>query len=589
MFDLLVKAAYHYYVLNDPIMSDAEYDALFAKCKKLEENLPEDQKITNKVCLGYFEGINRPKLKHIIPMLSMEKDNSKTEFPCIQMPKFDGAAVEVVYRNGLKHSVLTRGDGIYGGDITKHNIKCIPNEVPFWKNLDWVIVRGEAIWEDFVGKTHRNAVAGKLNQLELWDDDIKFIAYFLYKSDNNDKNVENHFIELQKIGFWVTPYRVYEKPRPIDYSPMTSLPTDGFVFRKLYSGDDTKHTTHHYTHSWAWKPDAEVVETTIVGVTWSQSKNRTWTPVAIIDPIIIDGTTITKVNLMSLDYIYEKDIAIFDTVLVRKAKEIIPEIASVTHRPPNRQPIGLSECPNCGALLELDGIYLKCPSENCAYVLELAFFCQEIGIKGLADKTVRLLPITKPYELYSLTRDELIKCLGKKGDTIYDEIQKSRYVKLEKLLSALNVPLAKEATFKKIFSEISSWEDLLDYNKLIQIKGIGEVKAKKISDWVYENLETLRKFKELGFDFSVRSNTKFASITICVSGTYEAMTRKQFKELMETKNVRVVDNVTKDVKLLVIGNAPSVSKLNKAKDLGIPIISYDSFIQDLAKYAGLSK
>lgn len=586
MFDLLIKAAYHYYVLNDPILSDAEYDALFEKCKELEKDLPEDQRITNKVCLGYFEGINRPKIQHIIPMLSLEKDNERQEFPCIQMPKFDGAAIEVVYRYGLKHSVLTRGDGVFGGDITKHNIKCIPTEVKAWKDLQWVIVRGEAIWRDYVGKTHRNAVAGKLNQLELWDDDIRFIAYFLYKSDRNDKNVKKHLIELQNLGFWVTPYRVYAEPSQIDYSPLTDLPTDGFVFRKLYSGDDLKHTSHHYTHSWAWKPSETTVQTKIIGVNWNQSKNRTWTPVAIIEPVVIDGTTITKVNLMSLNYVYEKDIAIFDTVLVRKAKEIIPEIAAVIQRPPNRQPIGLSECPSCGALLEVDGIYLKCPSINCAYVLELAFFCKEIGIKGLADKTVRLLPITKPYELYSLSKEDLIKYLGKKGETIYDEIQKSRTVRLEKLLSALNVPLAKEATFKHIFSEITSWEDLFEYEKLLQIKGIGEVKAKKISDWMVENAETLRKFQELGFNFKVYSPVKFTVLTICVSGTYEGMTRAQFKELMLQKNVKVVDSVTRQVKLLVIGNNPSMNKLNKAKELKIPIVSYDTFLSNLKDWIG---
>lgn len=585
MIEKLLKAAYHYYVLHEPIMSDAEYDKLFEIVQRLEKDLPQERRITDKVCLGYFEGgANRPKYPHPIPMLSLQKDNDKRVPNVIQTPKYDGAALEVIYRKGVLQAKVTRGDGYIGGDVTKHHILNIPNFCDEFSKTEEVIVRGEVMCDKWEGKRHVNFVSGKLNQLdpnEVKKYNLYFIAYFIHGFELVDYLEQLNL--LKKAGFTIPPYRVYEDTN-YDFTPLTSLPTDGFVFRERYSGLNQDKTSHHYKHSWAWKPEAEVKETIIREVNWSQSKNGVWTPVAIIDPVEIDGSTINKVNLASISYIEEKDLAIEDVVLVRKAKEIIPEIAEVVERPPHRIPIELHECPKCGEPLIMEGVYLKCPLENCAVVKKIEFFCKEIGIKGLSGKSIALLNIDDAVSLYTLTEDFLQQKLGQRGLSVYREIQKSKIVPLAKLLSALNPPLVKEATFKKIFDHIDSYEDLFSYEKLLNIKGIGERKALELSDWMQKNETRLRLFKEIGFDFATHKEISGYSYYISITGSFPDCTRKVFEQNMLLKRIYVSDSVTKKSQLLVIGNKPSPKKIEKAQQLGIPIVAYESFIMDIKGY-----
>lgn len=582
MIEKLLKAAYYYYVKNAPIMSDSEYDALFKECKELEKHLPPHLRITDKVCLGYFEGVSRTKLQHPIPMLSIEKDNDRVEFPVVQTPKLDGVALELCYRYGNLTAKITRGDGYIGADVTKQPIQDIPTKVPKWVDKQLIIVRGEVICDKWEGKTHRNYVAGMINTLDIEEVEkagLRFIAYFVYGDYIIDYVTQLH--SLKDNGFVIPPFIVHITPGEYLFTPLTDVPTDGFVFRKRYSGTDTESTAHHYKHSWAWKPEAQEVDSTVIGVDWTQSKNNIWTPVALIQPVEIDGTVISRVNLASIAYIEERDIAIHDSVMVRKAKEIIPEIASVTHRPLHRIPIELEYCPSCGEELVVDGIYLKCPAKNCASVKLLSFFCKEIGIKGLADKSIAKLDISRPYELYKISEEDLEFVLGKKAIQVYKEIKNSKKAPLELLLSALNVPSAKETTLKKIFQEITSWEDLKDYQKLISVKGIGEVKAKSISDWVADNYNELLIYEKLGFSFKI--NNLRASLTkkIAVTGSFSDITRTAFKEMMGTKGVAISENVTKDCVALIVGTKPSQSKIDKAVSYKIPIVDYFRFRSDL--------
>lgn len=257
--ELLVKAAYHYYVLNDPIMSDEEYDLLFEKVKNEEEHLPDDRKLTNKICLGYFEGgANRPKYPHPMPMLSLEKDNERREAPVVQTPKYDGAALELIYTYGNLQAKVTRGDGYIGGDATKHYIRNVPTYCEMFASKKEVIIRGEVMCDNWEGKRHVNFVAGKLNQLDPYEVkkwDLYLISYFVSGINIEDYVEQLHFLE--KCGFKIPPYRLYATTN-YDFSPLTDLPTDGFVFRKRYSGLSQDKTSHHYKHSWAWKPEAEV-------------------------------------------------------------------------------------------------------------------------------------------------------------------------------------------------------------------------------------------------------------------------------------------------------------------------------------------
>jgi DNA ligase (NAD+) len=588
MIKRLLEAAYAYYVKNDPIMSDKEYDTLYEQASKFEEEagIPEEARVTNKVCLGYFEGKKTTKVQHRSKMLSLEKDNDKVyDKPLVASPKFDGAAIEANYVYGNLQSILSRGNGEYGSDYTKHPIRHIPNYVEEWKDTPFISVRGEAMCDKWEGKTHRNWVAGTLGLLNpntVKERDIYFIAYYLepWKATYVD-DLE----ELMANGFLIPDYRILKDSS--EFKPWhVTLPIDGFVLRVLDNKDFGQHTSHHYKNIWAWKGFDEQVETTLEYVEWSSSKNNVWTPVAIITPVEIDGTTVSRVNLASMDYIADKDVAIGDKILVRKAKKIIPELVSVVERPANRIPIELDVCPNCGKLLTKTGIYLVCENEECNPAKRVEFFCDSIGIKGLKLKSLEKLKVKEPYELYSLTEEFIVEKLGKVGESIFQSIKESKSASLMQLISALNPPMIKQASLELIFPNIETYRDMYDAEKLKSIKGIGDVKSSTLSLWMRENTATLQKFFELGFSDKVKGVVKnLGNSIVAITGSHSGITRNELKAFLSKKGIELKDDVTKACSLLLIGDKPSQSKMDKATKYGITSVRIEHFLKDIGMQA----
>jgi len=576
---LLLKAAKAYYVDNSPIMSDREYDELYQKVKDWEISCGILDKLTDKVCLGYFEGDKSEKVKHKIPMLSVENANHKgIDKEVIITPKIDGAAIELEYVKGHLYRKLTRGDGIYGSDVTK----CIIHSVPKVIGTKTVIIRGEVIcptYKEF-GKSHRNVVAGSISRVNFTEDrDLYFIPYWTSLWEEFS-TYEEELLWLKKFGFSTIPYVKTNRPVSFsnDYMKNLPYPIDGYVIRyndnSLY-GDST---AHHYKGIWCWKCSEEKVVTTIEDIEWTKSKNGIWTPVALLTPVELEESTVSRVNLMHLDYIKEKDIAIGDEVLIHKARGIIPEIVEVVSKPDTREQIYLIYCPDCGESLVIEGVHLKCPNLSCSKDKAIEFFCKTIEIKGLALKSIEKLHISSPLDLYKLSESELIEKLGKNGKKVYLEILESKKAPLVNLIAALNPPMIKKTFLTKIFNEYPTIEILNNYDKLVQIEGIGPKRAEALTNWYKLKLEPIIPILiKIGFDLVPKVDK--VNHIISVTGTFP-MKRKEFAEFMREKGVEV-KNLTKKTEILVVGDKASQSKIDKAKKYGIPVISYYNFIKDL--------
>ncbi len=568
----LLEAAYHYYVLASPIMSDEEYDKLYEEVKLLNPEL------CNRVCLGYFEGNSTEKVKHEEPMLSIEKDNNRVpEEDYVTMPKLDGVACELVYKRGLLVYMLTRGDGYYGSDITKYQISNIPYVLATNQN---VVVRGELMCADYkkYGKSHRNIVAGTLglNDIQKANErGLKFYAY--WTSLHNELPLyTDELTWLVNNDFYVPPYSFNEF-----ISQTYNYPTDGVVYRLNDNRQYGEYTSHHYKNIWCWKPETTVKESKIIAIEWKKSKNSVFTPVAVIEPVEIDETTIKQVNLMSMDYIHSKDIAIGDSVLVRKAKGIIPEITEVVERPSDRQNIFLEYCPSCGSELEFKGIYLTCSNPLCALDKQIEFFCKTVGIKGLAIKNIEKLNLSSPLDLYFLSQETLYTTLGKIGITIEEEIYKSiKNTDIVTLLAALNPPRVKQNLLRVILSNIDKLDDLLDYDKLVSIKGVGDIIASGLVEW-YRDFKVIHLpiIKKLGFDLTLPKYNE--SKIISLTGTLPEKRADFVSRMSKDFGITIKNSVTKSSKLLIIGDKPSQTKINKATKYNIPIVDYYQFIQDI--------
>jgi DNA ligase (NAD+) len=577
----LTKAAKAYYVDNAPIMTDEAYDKLYNKIRAWEEEQDIEDKLTDRICLGYFEGDKTDKVKHLYPMLSVENNNTRAiDKQSIITPKIDGVAIELVYVKGTLYQKLTRGNGEYGSDITKVIIHCIPEQINTDQHL--VVIRGEATcptYKDY-GKSHRNVVAGSIGRVDFSEDrGLYFTAYW-----SNLFNVFDLYLDelnfLKSCGFVIPPYVVANGPVSLTNDFMKDLlyPIDGYVIRYNHNSNYGDKTAHHYKGIWCWKCYGDEAETTILDVEWNKSKNGIFTPVAIVEPVELEESTVSRVNLMHLDYIAEKDVGIGDTILIHKAKGIIPEIIKVVKDAPNKQYPYLTYCPDCGEELLSDGVYLKCTNMQCSKDQFIEFFCKTMGIKGLALKNIEKLNIAHPLDLYSTSKEVLTTKLGKIGGKIYHEIQESINVPMVKIIAALNPPNAKENTLRKIFDAYPNIDVLDNKESLVSVEGIGQKKAEKLYDWYNNVLKNyIPILVKIGFDLT--HEVAKIKMEIAVTGTFP-MKRNDFKDFMKTKGVEV-KNLTKKSKLLVIGDKPSQSKIDKANKYKIPVVPYHTFIKDL--------
>lgn len=644
--DLLNRYSYEYYVLDNPSISDTDYDQLLRQLEELEKAYPEyilDNSPTKKV--GSEVSSKLPKVRHSEPMLSLSnafsfeellefhnrivKEGVNPTYLCEL--KIDGIASSAIYNEGVFTLGATRGDGEVGENITA-NMKTIKN-LPFKINDNLSLeVRGEVymskdvfnqlnaerlVSEEVLFRNPRNAAGGSLRQLNPEITAQRNLDIFTYTLVNPQKyNITNqleclHFLE--ELGFKVNPtYKhcqtINEVFEYIEYwqerRKNLAYDTDGIVIKvneyALY--EQIGYTIKSPKWAIAYKfPPSEVI-TKLKDIVYSIGRTGKIHPNAVLEPVLIDGTMVQKATLNNEDFIKERDIRIGDYVVVRKAGEIIPEVVRVdlSKRTTNLAKFSMIQrCPSCNSLLSRkeDEAAYYCLNEDCeGRILEsLIYFASRgaMNIEGLGQRIVAIFYergyLHKLTDIYRLKeyRDELIQIEGlgpKSIDAILEAIEASRNNPLERLITGLGIKLVGVKVSKTLANNFYSLENLRNANfeDFIKVNEIGEGIAQSLVDYFKKNHDLIEDFIQLGINPIVEKRSEgdliFANQTIVVTGKLEKFSRDEAQALIEKYGGRAASSVSKKTSFVLAGENAG-SKLTKAVDLGIKIITEDEFLK----------
>jgi DNA ligase (NAD+) len=637
---------YYYYVLNQPIISDAEYDALMRELINLEAQYPEffdENSPTQKIGSDISEKFE--KVEHKYRMYSLEDAFSEEEvlefdnrvkrnlgidgdIAYSVEPKFDGVSVNIVYEYGKLKVASTRGDGIIGENITK-NIKTIKNLplILIVKNPpSFLDVQGEVILtkEEFkkineyreemglpLFANPRNAAAGSLKQLDPKETAKRNLKVFIYYirgiEDYTKPKTQTQSLQiLKELGLPVSELNRYCKNiteaivyRQTFLKAREELPyeIDGMVFKvdDFALQEKLGYTSKYPKWAIAFKFPPMQSSTIVEDIIFNVGRTGIVTPVATLKPVKIGGVTISRASLHTFDELFKKDIRIGDYVFVQRAGDVIPEVVSSIKEKrtgEEKQVVKPTNCPVCGSILQEEGAYLICQNIDCrARIVEsLKHFVQKnaLNIEGLGDKIIQQLVdkkiVQSVSDIYKLDKNKLLRLdrMGEKlANKILDNIEKSKRTTFAKFLYALGVKHVGEFVANKLASKFSLEElvELKDEEKLMQIDGIGPEIAKSVVAFFNEqrNVNTVRNLLEYISFVKNKKSTKLLNKTFVFTGTLN-IPRSKAKEIVENLGGIVKDNLSKDTNYLVIGEQPG-SKLEKAKKLGILIISENEFLK----------
>ncbi len=642
----LQKASYAYYVLDAPIMEDAVYDQLYRELEALEQQYPDaispdspTQRVGDTIS-RQFATVN-----HNIALYSLEnafnlqelqkwqerwqKLAPEAEFNYVCELKIDGSAIALTYENGWLIRGATRGDGTTGEDITP-NIKTI-HSIPLKLNLDnppsLVEIRGEAFLplteferinqerekngENLLANP-RNAAAGTLRQLDpkiVHQRRLQFFAYTLHLPDPSPVTSQWDSLDyLENIGFLVNPHRklcssLEEVQEYFSYwdKERHHLPylTDGVVVKlNDYSLQKTLGFTQKFPR-WAiaLKYPAAEVPTLVQDIIVNVGRTGAVTPMAVMNPVQLAGTTVQRATLHNSDRITELDIRIGDTVIIRKAGEIIPEVVQVLKelRPPHSEPFQMpSYCPECGSkLIRPQGeAVTRCVNSSCPAILRGSLIHwasrDALDIRGLGEKMAILLLEQKLVQsiadLYSLNIEQIavLERMGEKSaENLVTAIQNSKQQPWSRVLYGLGIRFVGNVTAKLLTENFPSVESLSQASvaTLAGVYGVGTEIAQSVYDWFKNeaNLQLIQRLQGAGLQLSTAvaspqnsqvNNPNFVGKTFVLTGTLPTLTRNEAKDLIEKAGGKVTNSVSKKTDYVVVGEEAG-SKLEKAKNLGI--------------------
>jgi DNA ligase (NAD+) len=652
--ELLNRYSYEYHVLDKPTVPDSEYDQKLAELVKLEEQYPElitSDSPTQRVGGAPLEGFQ--KVQHSIPMLSLgnafnEQDlrdfarraSQGTDKPLSYVCelKIDGLAISLTYEDGKFVRGATRGDGTTGEDITSNlrTIKSIPLSI---KEKRKVEVRGECYMphKSFLALNKqreengeelfanpRNAAAGSLRQLDPKIAASRNLDVFLYAIGEWEADpVSSHSERLNQIkemGFKVNPeWKRYDSIEEIlEYvaywtkeRPNLPYEIDGIVIKvdDLATQEELGFTVKSPRWAIAYKFPAEEVVTKLTDIELSVGRTGVITPTAILDPVRVAGTTVQRASLHNEDLIRAKDIRIGDTVVIKKAGDIIPEVvrAIPEHRSGTEEPFHMpTECPACGSeLVRLEEeVALRCINPSCPAQLQegLIHFVSRnaMNIEGLGEKVINQLfnegLIHTIADIYRLERDELLKLerMGEKSvDNLLKAIESSKDNSLERLLFGLGIRFIGAKAAKTLATEFDTMDKLqqASYEDFIAVDEIGEKMADSVVQYFAEEevADLINELKELGLNMEYKGPKRvevsedanpFAGKTIVLTGKMEQMSRPEAKERIEALGGKVTGSVSKKTDIVVAGEDAG-SKYDKALELGITIWDEEQFLKML--------
>ncbi len=643
--EILNQANYRYYVLDDPQMPDFEYDRLLRELEDLEAanpSLAKPDSPTKRVggeALSKFE-----KVTHPVPLMSLQdvfsyeeltdflkkiqESQPGTEFSV--EPKIDGLSVALEYMDGVFVKGATRGDGNVGEDVTENlkTIRSIPMTIPNAPGR--LIVRGEVFMpkksfeklnaqQELEGKplfaNPRNAAAGSLRQLDpkiASKRGLDILIFNIQLIDGKSFQTHSETLDyLKELQFKVIPYKKFVSSDEVceqvaainenreDYT----FDIDGAVIKvnDLLTRQVLGSTAKFPRWAAAYKYPPEIKPTVVEDIVVQVGRTGVLTPKAVVRGVRLAGTTVTNATLHNQDFISQRDIRIGDTVRIRKAGEIIPEILDVdlSKRPADAVPYYLpATCPVCGAATarDEDGAFLRCTGVECPAQLtrNIAHFVSRdaMDIDGLGSAIVETLIekglLRSPADIYYLTLDE-IASLWQKGDTaakkLLNAIEESKKQDLGRLIYALGIRQVGAKTGKVLATTFGSMDALMSatLEELTQVQDIGEVTAKSITDWFAQpqSRNMIEKLRSAGLNFESRrtvTDTRFAGMTFVLTGALTLFTRDEASEKIELLGGKVSGSVSKKTSYVVVGENAG-SKEKKARELEIPILSEDEFLK----------
>lgn len=654
--DLLHQYAHAYYTLDKPLVSDAIYDQYFQELLSIEEEHPDLRfpdsptiRVGGEILTGFG------KVTHENPMLSLsnafneqdlrdfdrrvqEETGSKVTYICEL--KIDGLAISLRYENGRFVQGATRGDGTIGEDITE-NLKTIRTVPLRLQEPISIEVRGEAYMpkqsfvklneaRDLAGEVPfanpRNAAAGSLRQLDPKVVANRNLAIFVYGigGDGSEYGVDSHSDALdytEKLGFQTNDARkrcatideviAYieewtEKRSSLNYE------IDGIVVKVDLFEDQEQLGFTARSPKWAiaYKFPAEEVTTILTDVELSVGRTGVVTPTAILEPVLVDGTTVGRASLHNEDLIVEKDIRIGDTVIIRKAGDIIPEVVApiIEERTGEEIPFRMPEnCPECDSELVRfeEEVALRCVNPQCPAQMREAIIHfvsrNAMNIEGIGERVVEQLYraelVHDVADLYSLTYDQLIELerMGEKSvSNLLTAIEESKENSLEKLLFGLGIRHVGVKAASILAEEFGTLDALMeaDVEKLVTIHEIGDKVADSITTYFANEdvLAVIEKLKQADLNLTykgltqadVPSEGQFVGKTIVLTGKLFEMTRGEAKKKIEALGGKVTGSVSKNTDLVVAGEAAG-SKLTRAEELEIPVWNEAELIEALGE------
>lgn len=647
--EIINKANHDYYTLDNPTITDQEYDRYMEELQRLEEEYPQYRKADSPTQRVGSEVISEfKKVTHEIPMLSLGdifNEDEIIEFDekvkkVVPNPKYvaelkiDGLSVSLLYRNGELVRAATRGDGVVGEDIT-HNAKTIKDIPLKIKQPIDIEVRGEIYMSKASFKklnenganfaNPRNAAAGSVRQLDSKVAASRNLSNFIYHlPDPEDYDIHTHYDALnfmKELGFTVSPNnrKVNNIDELMDYinywtkeRPNLPYEIDGIVIKVNDLNDQKKlgYTARCPKWAIAYKFPAEEVLTKVRDIIFTVGRTGQVTPSAILEPVRVMGSLISKATLHNEDYVVSKDIRVGDTVSIKKAGDVIPEV--VRSLPERR--VGtekkfemIKNCPMCGSVLvrKEDESAYYCMNEHCParWQEKLIHYTSRhaLNIEGFGDRIIEdfyNLGFIKTYEdFYTLDnhKEDLMELEGygsKKVNNLLTEIENSKNLSLERLLFGLSIRHVGQKTADILARNFKNIDNLMNASveDIAAVKDIGMTIAKSVVKFFEDegNKELIAHLKDFGVNMyylkeTSEEETLFTGKTFVLTGSLERFTRDEARERIEALGGTVSSSVSRKTDVVVAGSEAG-SKLTKAEELGITIWNEEKFINNLSRH-----
>lgn len=652
---LLQKASYAYYVLDNPIMEDAVYDSLYRELQQLETQYPELASLDSPTArVGEKPATGFKTVQHRIPLYSLEnafnveelqnwekrwqrQSSTIKNYEYVCELKIDGSAIALSYENGILVRGATRGDGVTGEDITQNvrTIRSIPLKLQLENCPPLVEVRGEAFLPldvfqqinqerrdagEQLFANPRNAAAGTLRQLNskiVARRKLDFFAYTLHIPGQDDTSIARTQWEalelLQKMGFKVNPNRTLS-PTIQDVAAYyqrwdterLNLPymTDGVVVKlNSFSLQEQLGFTQKFPR-WAvaLKYAAEEAPTRVENIAINVGRTGALTPLAQMRPVQLAGTTVSRATLHNADRIRELDIRIGDTVIVRKAGEIIPEVLRVLLelRPPDAQVFEMPEnCPVCNQTVvrTLGEAVTRCVNASCPAILKGAIehwvSRDALDINGMGEKLGHQLvdkglvrSVADIYELNIQKLQTLERMGSKLAQKLVDAIALSKTKPWSRVLYGLGIRHVGSVNAQTLAQQFPTVEQLAqaEIQDIAEVYGIGAEIAGSVHQWfrIEANQTLISRLQNLGLQLQAEVKetplTPLTGKTFVITGTLPTLKRDEAKELIEKTGAKVTDSVSKKTDYLVVG-AEAGSKLAKAQKLGVTCLEESQLLE----------